>query len=481
MSSSTYAERRPIPLNIVAEKAAGYSSPADRRLLFWLQAMSMRPGGLFEFTGRLLAAFPSIGELASAALTIEATAEESFAAYLAAGGGPPVFNSVGMVQKALIEMCINPAVDLDALRGSPSHAQGLLEVLEKYRLAEIAELDANRVVTSLGKVVRGCLDKGLATRRMIVVEGEAGSGKTYEAKAWCKAHLGEARFVDLTGITHRTGFFQKIGAALGIGICQQASSKLQARIEGVLASTKLMLVIDEAHYLWPQHRRNHSSPELVDWVDTALVNSGVPVALIATDQFSALKAHVEKQTGWTSAQFMHRTFRFTKLQARPTKADLEAVTAHLLSMRWSEDAQSWVAPARLAPALASALKVIVGYAGATLLPLPSVRSIIEEARFLAHDGNGRDIVILGDVAEALCAQKESDLSMRKTFQDRGKLRPPVESTAPMPISAPGQAAELAAPDTNFVSPEKQQMSINSRVQPANHALRRARASDLASA
>ena len=60
-----------------------------------------------------------------------------------------------------------------------------------------------------------------------------------------------------------------------------------------------MLVIDEVH-LWPQHQRSHSSPELVDWVNTALVNQGVRVALICIDQFAKLKASVEKRPGWTS-------------------------------------------------------------------------------------------------------------------------------------------------------------------------------------
>ncbi|MBA3960844.1 MAG: ATP-binding protein [Chthoniobacterales bacterium] len=484
MSSGTYTERRPIPFNVVAEKAAGYSSPADRRLLFWLQAMSMRPGGLFEFAGKLLAAFPSSGQFASNILPDTVMLEESFSAYLAGSDVCSAdFDFVGLVQKSLIRLCINPAVDLDSLRGIPR--AGILEVLETYRLAQVTDLRANRVITSLGKVVHGCLDKGLATRRMVVIEGESGSGKTFEARAWCEEHLGEARFIDLTGITNRTGFFQKIGAALGIGICQQASSKLQAKIEGVLASTKLMLVIDEAHFLWPQHRRNHSSPELVDWVDTALVNSGVPVALIATDQFATLKARVEKQTGWTSAQFMHRTFRYTKLQERPSRTDLEAVTTHLLSMRWSEDARSWINSARSAPVSTAAVKAIVGYAGSSFLPLPSVRSIVEEARFLAQNGNGRDIVGLRDVAEALTAQTESDIAMRKAFSPLPKKH---HHSAKLPHIAKEHAPDPAVdpsidqPGTrNFAPSGNQQMSRNSSVVSTNPALRRARASELTGA
>jgi hypothetical protein len=80
-----------------------------------------------------------------------------------------------------------------------------------------------------------------------------------------------------------------------------------------------MLVIDEAHYLWPQYQRSYSSPELIDWVNTALVNHDVPVALICTDQFAKLKARVEKQTGWTSEQLEHRVKRYKKLSRTPKK------------------------------------------------------------------------------------------------------------------------------------------------------------------
>ena len=81
---------------------------------------------------------------------------------------------------------------------------------------------------------------------------------------------------------------------------------MQIKGEEFFRKTRLMLVIDEAHYLWPQHERIYSTPELINWVNTALVNHQVPVALICTDQFAKIKARVEKQTGGTSEQLKHR-------------------------------------------------------------------------------------------------------------------------------------------------------------------------------
>ena len=72
---------------------------------------------------------------------------------------------------------------------------------------------------------------------------------------------------------------------------------MQIKVEEFFRKTRLMLVIDEVHYLWPQHERIYSTPELINWVNTALVNHQVPVALICTDQFAKIKSRVEKQTG----------------------------------------------------------------------------------------------------------------------------------------------------------------------------------------
>ena len=72
---------------------------------------------------------------------------------------------------------------------------------------------------------------------------------------------------------------------------------MQVKVEEFFRKSRLMLVIDEAHYLFPRLQQRESSPVLVDWINTALVNHNLPVALICTDQFAKLKARVEKQTG----------------------------------------------------------------------------------------------------------------------------------------------------------------------------------------
>lgn len=53
-----------------------------------------------------------------------------------------------------------------------------------------------------------------------------------------------------------------------------------------------MLVIDEAHFVFNQSRRMYTRPELVDWIDTAICNHGIPMAVGTTPQFIACMTRV---------------------------------------------------------------------------------------------------------------------------------------------------------------------------------------------
>lgn len=413
MSSPFYTARRGVLGNAVAAKAQLYSSAKWRSLLFFLQGLSLRNGGLTSVTEMLFQLFPD--RLAEGYADDES--QDRYLAYITNGVGGN--SRVPRFAEFLESVCIDPRLDLELLRsqeasGAPRCFRdpiGALLLLREHLVKSEAE---NTVLTSLGREVHKHLDRALATGRMTIMEGKSGSGKSFAAESWCRAHLGEARFVSLSGITHRTGFFQKLGMALGLAVCQQASSKLQAAVEAHCARTRLMLVIDEAHYLFPQHRRSHSAPELVDWVNTALVNNGVPVALIATDQFAKLKTRTEKQVGWTSAQLIHRTWRYQILPEQTPKEDLQAVAKILLSYLWNSEERIWTLDRSVHPD-ALAVKVISGTAHATALPLPAVRSIVDEARLLAVEA-GRKIVGLADIRGAIAGQEQSDLASQLAYE-----------------------------------------------------------------
>jgi hypothetical protein len=389
MSSSEYAELRAIPGTAVAAKTQLYSDPRKRSLLFFLQSLSLEEGGLRRVGQTLSQRFPKIGR-------------EQLVTFL-------------------IDLCINPKVAVRFVDENQlaSDFDRVIAALCDFQEGYESKVKSEFVLTTIGKEIFETLHHAFQIRKMVVIEGESGIGKTTAAKAWCAEHRGHARFVSLSGINHKTGFFRKLGAAIGLAAAKGKATDLQVRIEDFFRRSRLMLVIDEAHYLWPQYQRSYTSPELIDWVNTALVNDNVPVALICTDQFAKLKARVEKQTGWTSEQLEHRVKRYRKLSNTPTKEDLESVARKLLTMRWNPVEDQWniVGPAPVG----DFIKMVVGYALTCKMRLPAVANTIEEARYQARK-HKRSQILAPDIRAALLDYRiPSDEALQQAFENpRGR-------------------------------------------------------------
>ena len=392
MSSPAYAELRGIPGTAVAAKAQLYTDTRNRSLLFFLQALSTKEGGLRFVARALLEKFPTYSEKELTDL--------------------------------LIEFCINPKVAIQfsneprAKKSCPvasdtEMADALRELQDRYE----GNVRSEFVLTTIAKEVFETLDHALAIGKMVLIEGESGSGKTTAVQAWCEQHQGQARFVSLSGVIHKTGFFRQLATVIGLAASNRKAIKMQIKVEEFFRKTRLMLVIDEAHYLFRHQQRSESSPELVDWVNTALVNHNLPVALICTDQFAKLKARVEKQTGWTSEQLEHRIQRYKKLTGTPTKEDLEAVAARLLALRWNSEERKWTTPG--AAPLPDFVRVVVGYALTSKMRLPAVAKTVEEARYQARQ-HGRPHIVATDIRDALLNyQIPSDEALQSAFQMDG--------------------------------------------------------------
>ena len=400
MSSPEFVELRGIPGSAVAAKAQLYSDPSKRNLLFFIQSLSLKAGGLQRVAGGACK---------------ERTQDR-----------PLQGRDAVDLRRLVAEICVNPRQPIEFSRersessqsGSAKSLRQFCDALREFQRQYQRASRSNFVETSIGKEVREGLDHALAVGKMIVIEGASGSGKTTAAEAWCDEHQGQARLVSLSGITHKTGFFQKVASEIGLGTSNRKASEMQMKVEEFFRKTRLMLVIDEAHYLWPQHERVYSTPELINWVNTALVNHKVPVALICTDQFAKLKARVEKQTGWTSEQLEHRVSRYQKLSSLPTRVDLEAVAAKGLRMGWSDAENAWIARGPLPPP--DFVKLVVGYALTCKMRLPAVADTIDEARYQARLEQRRQVAAK-DIQKAILAYRiPSDGALRQAFQQRSR-------------------------------------------------------------
>ncbi|HTX21460.1 MAG TPA: ATP-binding protein, partial [Candidatus Aquilonibacter sp.] len=367
------------------------------------------------------------------------------------------WQKVQSIEEFIIDLCINPRIhfaapgdgvdvsDIEtdkAIEENPDlskcdfktanliYFREIVGALFEFKARREANTRKNFQLTAIGKKIWETLDYALASRGMVVLDGLEGRGKTEAVKAWCELHLGRARFVSLKGITTKTTAFREIARALGIASSYtRTAPEMQARIEDVLNRSKLLLVLDEAHFLFNQSRRMYSRPELLDWLDTAVVNRGVGCALCTTPQFIVCMTRAADQVDWNYRQFRRRVKRWIKLPAANTEEDIKAVAQNVFKK-----------------ADAKTISKIVGYALLSKRDLSAVGDVAAEVRVMlgTDDLSGAsvdhihraiyDFLLPSDKTflEGMAAARQTG---RKTFRKAA----PVLPEEPAPEIAPAES------------------------------------------
>ena len=386
----------------VAERVAFMSSPRKRGLLFFVQALASKIGGMRALARLLFETYPEhvgtptmhqIGvrpgrkyseatarqiqrEIDGRWLPMTAQDQESEEARLSLGEmfgsstkerdpdadalDPEHWRSrcrakVGELADILTRLCADPRIEF-SLTGRGEAEEDRAAWLRHYPRLEayltpfqcpffsdlvgtLLDLQARHAklvvngfaMTEVSRKVWDALDTALRTGKLVLLEGHSGLGKSFAAERWCEAHLGQACLVRLNGIPNKTSFFRAIALAIGIRVAPTTRAMaLQARVEDFLAKSRIMVVLDEAHFAVSQSAINRSQPVLIDWIDTALFNAGVPAALIATPQFTEYQVAIEAKTMWNGEQFRRRLKRQPDLPAELSEEDLRAVARKII-------------------------------------------------------------------------------------------------------------------------------------------------------
>lgn len=192
---------------------------------------------------------------------------------------------------------------------------GLWAALCSVRDKEAEAACKNLVETAVSRQVFDELDYALHARNFVLLEGREGVGKSESARAWCAQRPGRALYVCLeSGVDEMTlyrSIAQRLGTACSYG---RKATEMRVRIQDALQPGQLMLVIDEAHHLWPSSGRcERAAPKRVDWLRTALIDFGVPVALLSTPQYFARACERFRKGGWNSLQIQRRLARTATL------------------------------------------------------------------------------------------------------------------------------------------------------------------------
>ena len=471
---------------LVARRCEQLEDPAARDLIWWIQAQSHEAGGLAGFTERLLARFPErigtrsmlrigtgpgriytaeevrairteldkpdnfplrhdpVAEVPMDWDMVQFTIDERARRQAVSDTAPTEYPASAFVQvcqdaakanleRRLGELCLDP--DPAILQTQPWYFPGLPDSLRELQAEAIAAQRRGLVVTELGRQVWEAMDFALEGRCMVVIDGKARTGKTFAAKSWCELHPGRARYVQVPSSNDDIGFFRAIARALGVSINQNSKAQqLRDRVEDVLQRGGLMVVFDEAHYLWPQSNYRQALPARINWIMTALVNHQVPVALVTTPQFMRSQMALEKRTHWSGEQFTGRIGHYQRLPDTICDADLEGVARFTLPEGCERSIETLVAYAKLSKKYLAAIETGVRLARAGARKQNRSVVTFDDIRFAIKNS-----VIPSDAALSQAIEEPSR-------QPRGRsLSTPQSTSGRAPAPEPVQAAVLAAP------------------------------------
>ena len=484
MSSPEYSELRGLAGGAVAAKAALQTEPREKALLFFLQALSLREGGLRKVAADFPAMFPErIGtpsmhkfgikpgttynaaqvrvvreEVESRRWRTEEQRLEEIAAHALASigdhrpkeyGGPfplkgeykreseevsyrdfldrtyteakaekvkenqdhaaraeklpdsypaAVFVDYckecveGELERFITELCIDPSSRSISGTG-PWHFRDAAGALHEFKARHEQATRARIAETGIGRHVFRTLARGLRSRKIVVVNGVEGVGKSFNGEAWVEQHLGEARFVRLRGNQTETTFYSAVWVACGLGSpVNRSLPELRSRVDRFLEQTGIMLVIDEGHRLLPQAERIYTQPALMNWL-YGLWDIGLPCALLVTPQFASRMDAVERQTDWRSGQFKRRVACWVDLPERLTEADIRAVAL------------------KRAPRYSKAMiDELVDCALTARRQIDAMSRAIEAAEFIAEE-SGRNQVTARDLLAGVEEAQQTDLAL----------------------------------------------------------------------
>lgn len=155
---------------------------------------------------------------------------------------------------------------------------------------------------------------------MVLIEGKAGVGKSATVKNWCQQKSGLVRYAEVPSSNDDRSFYAVIGEALGVARgTAYNGQQIKLRVEEVLKTSGLMLVLDECQFLWPQFTRPRGTPIRLQWLKT-MWDAGVKIALVAHSDFSKWQDLYVKKTCWTDEQFERRLNRKIRLpEIHPTE------------------------------------------------------------------------------------------------------------------------------------------------------------------
>lgn len=317
------------------------------------------------------------------------------------------------LENVLRQICLDAASSLD---GGPWYFPELGKTLHDYWQQRIGQ-GSGLVATAVTEKVQEILEYTAGASILSLLTGRASLGQSYAARQWCEAHPGQARYVEVPPSNDEASFFRAIARAVGLGnFLNYKNVQIRERVEYVLQTGGLCLVLNRAENLWPQKNLREAFPGRLAWLFEQ-VQKGASACMISGPQFFMQQRTCEK-TGWDSPEFRKKIDHIDRL---PDSLSVEDMTA--------------IAGAMLPEAGEQFQEAAAIYAVGQERDLAALEAIAKRAQFLAQR-DGRTQRNKQDVMAALKFVSGSDTLLREAFN-------PAQKSQRRPALAPDHSADGA--------------------------------------
>ncbi len=197
---------------------------------------------------------------------------------------------------------------------------------------------------------------------------------------------GRARLVETPSSNSEGDLLKAVAAALGIeSALTQSGAYLRPKIEYVLRQSGVLLVFEEAHFLWPSKLSKTAVPARLNWIRRSVMDAGLPVAFICTPQsYQNAQRRFVKATAYPIEQLEGRFLPTVRLPESVPVDDLLAIARkHLPGVGEPH------------------LNYLVNVLGATERNYCSDVSRIGRLAFINAEDAGRRIPIMADIDAAM--------------------------------------------------------------------------------
>lgn len=269
---------------------------------------------------------------------------------------------------------------------SPWYCPNLADVLFEAMDLHAARIALKIAETQVVSLVFDRLDFAWSKKTFVTIQGDSRTGKTEAVKAWAAMHPGKARLVSTPSSHCERDLLQAIAESIGLPFNHKTSTRqMKDQIQDIIRHAGLFFIFDEAHFVFPTRFSGNTHPARLDWMRTQIIDRKLPVAFVSTPQ--AFTHAVEKFQKQTQYNFA----QFFGRVALPVVLPAELSRADFMAICKIQGAK---VPEEFHKLIVSRAMRSPGY-------IQSVEAICQRAEFIAATGNRSNITFADVEAAAL--------------------------------------------------------------------------------